>query len=85
MITRGIKKSSKRRQKLYVKFLKNRNSKNELEYRDYKKLFESIKKRAKNNYFLEKRHVITKKVYSKNDLLGEETIAKNYCYWAKTC
>ena len=51
LITRGIKKSSKRRQKLYVKFLKNRNSKNELEYRDYKKLFESIKKRGKNNYF----------------------------------
>ena len=50
-ITRGIKKSSKRKQKLYVKFLKNRNSKNELEYRNLKKLFESIKKLAKKNYF----------------------------------
>ena len=50
-ITRGIKKSSKRKQKLYVKFLKNRNSKSELEYKNYKKLFESIKKRAKKNYF----------------------------------
>ena len=50
-ITRGIKKSSKRKQKLYVKFLKNGNSKNELEYRNYKKLFELIKKRAKMNYF----------------------------------
>ena len=37
-ITRGIKKSSKRRQKLYIKFLKNRNSKNELEHRNYKKI-----------------------------------------------
>ena len=36
-ITRGIKQSSKRKQKLYVKFLKNRNSKNELEYKNYKK------------------------------------------------
>ena len=51
-ITTGIKKSSKRKQKLYVKFLKNRNSKNELKYKNYKKLFKSIKKRAKKNYFL---------------------------------
>ena len=50
-ITRGIEKSPKRKQKLYVNFLKNRNSKNELESRNYKKLFESIKKRAKRNYF----------------------------------
>ena len=50
-LTRGIKKSSKRKQKLYIKFLKNRNSKNELEYKNYKKLFESIKKHAKKNYF----------------------------------
>ena len=35
-ITRGIKKSSKRKQKLYVQFLKNRSSKNEFEYRNYK-------------------------------------------------
>ena len=50
-ITRWIKKSSKRKQKLYLKFLKSRNSKSELEYRNYKKRFESIKKRAKKNYF----------------------------------
>ena len=31
-ITRGIKKSSKHKQKLDIKFLKNRNGKNELEY-----------------------------------------------------
>ena len=49
-ITRGIKKSSKRKQELYIKFLKNRNSKSELEYKNYKKLFESIKKLAKKNY-----------------------------------
>ena len=50
-ITRGIKKSSKRKQKLYVKFLKNRNSKNKLEYRNYEKLFKLIKTFAKKNYF----------------------------------
>ena len=46
-VTREIKNSSKRKQKLYVKFLSKRNSKNELEYRKYKKLFEPIKKGAK--------------------------------------
>ena len=50
-ITTGIKKSSKRKQKLLNKFLKNRNNQNEYEYKNYKKLFESIKKRAKRNYF----------------------------------
>ena len=50
-VTRGTKKSSTRKQTLYVKFLKNRNSKSKLEYRNYKKLFESIKERKKKNYF----------------------------------
>ena len=36
---------------MQVKFLKNRNRKKELEYKNCKKLFESIKKRAKKNYF----------------------------------
>ena len=40
-ITKGIKKSSKRKQKLYEKFLKNRNGKNEKLYKSYKSLFES--------------------------------------------
>ena len=44
-ITAGIKKSSKWKQRLYTKFLKNRNQKNETEYKNYKKLFESIKRR----------------------------------------
>ena len=43
-ITRGIKKPSKRKQKLYVKLLKSRNSKSE-------KLLESIKKCAKKKCF----------------------------------
>ena len=46
-ITAGIKKSSKQKQRLYTKFLKNRNQKNETEYKNYKKLFESIKRRLK--------------------------------------
>ena len=53
-ITKGIKKSSKRKQKLYEKFLKKKSPKNEKEYKDYKQLFEKIKKDSKKKYFQEK-------------------------------
>ena len=43
-ITKEIKKSSKKKQSLYSKLKKR-------EYQDYKKLFESIKKRSKKLYF----------------------------------
>ena len=50
-ITNNIKKFSKRKQRLYEKFLINWNEKNELEYKTYKKPFESIKKRSKKLHF----------------------------------
>ena len=50
-ITKGIKKSSKRKQRLYEKFLKNRTEKHELSYKTYKRLFESIKKHSKKLHF----------------------------------
>ena len=50
-ITSGIKKSSKRKQRLYDKFLKTRNQKSELEYKNYKNLFETIKKRSKKLHY----------------------------------
>ena len=43
-ITKGIKKSSKRKEKLCEKFLKNRNEKNEKLYKSYKSLFVSVKR-----------------------------------------
>ena len=46
-ITKGIKKSSKRKQKLYEKFLKKRNVFNETVYKAYKSLFEAIKRKSK--------------------------------------
>ena len=49
-ITRGIIKSSKRKQKLYEKFLKNRNSANKENYKTSTHLFESIKQKSKKNY-----------------------------------
>ena len=51
-ITSKIKKSSKRKQRLYDKSLKTRGQKSELEYKIYKNLFEAIKKRSKNLHYL---------------------------------
>ena len=48
-IIKGIRISSKKKQHLYSK-LKKRNEKTKKEYQDYKKLFESIKKRSKKLY-----------------------------------
>ena len=50
-ITTGIKKPSKCKQRLYKKFLKNRSSLNESEYKNYKILFDSVKQRAKKLYY----------------------------------
>ena len=50
-ITKGIRKSSKRKQRLYEKYLKLRSKENEKTYKTYKNLFERIKKNAKKNYY----------------------------------
>ena len=50
-ITRGIIKSSKQKQKLYIKYLKNKSYRNEQRYKQYKHLFEKIKKNSKKNHF----------------------------------
>ena len=53
-ITKGIAKSSKRKQKLYKKFLKHRTRETEFAYKLYKNIFESLKKKAKKKYYSEK-------------------------------
>ncbi|XP_065660434.1 uncharacterized protein LOC136084295 [Hydra vulgaris] len=50
-ITSGIKKSSKTKQKLYIKYLKNRNEVNLSIYKQYKNLFEKIRKNSKKIYY----------------------------------
>lgn len=47
-LTSGIKKSSKRKQSLFEKFLGTRSNKSELKYKNYKTLFEAIQKYSKN-------------------------------------
>ena len=53
-ITKGIAKFSKRKQKLYEKYLKRRTNETETAYKLYKDLFESIKQISKQNYYSEK-------------------------------
>ena len=48
-ITRGLKKSSKRKQRLYDKLLKRRNDKNDKAYKMCKSLFEKLKLQSKIN------------------------------------
>ena len=50
-MTKGLVKSSKKKQRLYEKCLKNRNSENELNYKQHKTLFKSLKKKSKKNYY----------------------------------
>ena len=53
-ITNGIAKSSKRKQNLYEKFLKHCTPINEANYKAYKNLFETIKRKSKKRFYLEK-------------------------------
>ena len=50
-ITKGILKSSKAKQGLYDKFLKSKTYEHEISNKNCRKLFESIKQRAKSQYY----------------------------------
>ena len=52
-VIKGLVKSSKKKQRLYENVLKNRNPEMELNYKQYKTLFESLKKKSKKNYYLD--------------------------------
>ena len=71
-ITKGIRKSSKRKQRLYEKYLKLRSKENEKTYKTYKNLFERIKKNAKKNYYRDKIKLF------ENDIRNTWKIMKRY-------
>ena len=50
-MTKGLLKSSKRKQKLYERFLKHKTYRNEKIYKTYKNIFEKIKKLSKKLYY----------------------------------
>ena len=53
-ITKGIRKSSRKKQHLYEKFLKHKTTKTLQNYRNYKNLTENIKKSSKKHYYQNK-------------------------------
>ena len=63
-ITKGIVKSSKKKQKLNKKYLKNRNPQNLASYKTYKNFFETIKIKSNKNYYSEK--ILSLKMMQKN-------------------
>ena len=50
-LSKGLKKSSKRKQKLYIKYLKTKTYEAETQYKDYKNLFEKLKRKAKQRHY----------------------------------
>ena len=53
-ITKGIRKSSRKKQRLYEKFLKHKTTKTLETYKNYTNLFEKIKKSSKKHYYQNK-------------------------------
>ena len=80
-ITKGTAKSSKKKQKLYEKYLKNRNPKNVAMYKTYENLFEIIKRKSKKNYYLEKilsfKGDVKKTWKTMKDLIGKAKMNKS--------
>ena len=54
-MSKAMRKSSKQKQKLYIKFLKSKNPEDELIYKNYKTLFEKLRKNSKQNYYLKQK------------------------------
>ena len=67
-ISRGIGKSPKRKQKLYEKFLKNRTSENEMNSKNYRKLFESVKRKSKKQFLYSKQSSSKEKLKKRIEL-----------------
>ena len=53
-MTKGLHKSSKKKQKFYDKFLKSKANEYEKKYKTYKSLFEILKGKSKKNYYSRK-------------------------------
>ena len=75
-VTKDIKKSSKRKQKMYETFLKKKPPKNEKEYKDYKQFFENIKKRFQEKFSFYKNDI--KNTWKTlKDVIGKTKINEN--------
>ena len=50
-ISKRLEKFSKKKQKLYIKFLKTKTLEDEFKYKNYKSLFEKLRKKGKIAYY----------------------------------
>ena len=50
-ISKGLKKSSKTKQRLYIKFIETKTLEDESKYKNYKSFFEKLRKKAKIAYY----------------------------------
>ena len=50
-ISKGLKKSSNKKQSLYIKFLKTKTLEDEFKNKTYKNLFETLRNKAEINYY----------------------------------
>ena len=80
-MTSGLKKSSKRKQYLYNKFLKSRSPADGKNYKSYKNLFQKLLKKAKSNYYsnqLKKHKSDSKKTWQIiNEVTGRKNASKD--------
>ena len=80
-MTNGLKKSSKRKQKLYNKFLKSRSSADEINYKAYKSFYQKLIKTAKKTYYsnqLNKYKTNIKKTWEiLNEVTGRKKISND--------
>ena len=96
-MSKNMRKSSKQKQKFYIKFIKSKNPEDELIYKNYESLVEKLRKKSKQIYYsnlLEKRKwqndakqrwqilkEITGKVQKKNQSLPTTPETENGTIW----
>ena len=75
-VIKGIRKSSKEKQKLYENFLKKRTKQSETEYKVYEIMFESIKHKSKKIIAYKKKRQKEKQTSQKTRNVMKELISK---------
>ena len=80
-ISKGLKKSLKTKQRLYIKFLKTKTLEDEPKYKNYKSLFKKIRKKAKiasNSKFMRKYNTDSKQTWqAMKEITGKQKTKSN--------
>ncbi|XP_065642827.1 uncharacterized protein LOC136074439 [Hydra vulgaris] len=80
--SKGLKKASKRKHRLYDRYLKNKCVKTKAEYKNYRTLFEKVKRTAKSNYYkkqFEKCQLSSRKTWQvQNKIIGKPKVNESF-------